>query len=53
MEEMAFEPPEQKKDVYWSRRDVVVVSMGESSRENKRRERISKSRRRGMLVARH
>lgn len=52
MELMALDPPEAKKDVYCRSKEVVVASIEEREREESNRERISKTKRRGILVAR-
>jgi len=52
MEEMAFEPPREKKDRCWRRREVVVISRRVRGRLVRRWRRISKRRRSGILVVR-
>lgn len=52
MEEMAFEPPNAKKEAYWRRIDVIVISFGERSSQRSVWSWNSKSRKMGMFVTR-
>lgn len=50
-EEMALEPPKAKKDVYWSRMEMVLISMTESSTDSRVDRIMLKTRNRGILTA--
>ena len=52
MEEIAFEPPNAKKEAYWRSIDVMVISFGERSSQRRVWSWSSKSRKMGMFVTR-
>lgn len=52
MEDMVLEPPRAKKELYWRRREVVVVSVRLRFKVERSEDWISKTRIRGMFVAR-
>ena len=52
MEEIAFEPPNAKKEAYWRRIDVIVISFGERSSQRSVWSWNSNSRKMGMFVTR-